>query len=347
MIIRRISRIPFLSIILLIAIIPHIFSEDLYPIKVGKDKYGYINAEGKLAIEAKFTRAYTFENGIAPVEENNKWSCINEKGETLFTLDVDHISPFSQGLAIVSIKQKGSPYSKKGYIDNKGNYIISPQFLSADDFQENMAVVSNDMKNYFFIDLKGVNVFNMYFDQCYGFKENYSLVRIKKEKNTVFMLLHKSGTLSNLPEGFSFNGDSLWEGYLSVMKGNQYFFWNLSTNEIFMVEEGYEARPCIVNGCYSVTDGKTELEGVRNIRGDWILPCKYESVVPLEDGLFLYKENGYDGFLDENGKVFIEAQFIGLNHFKNDLASFNTRNGMDGGYVSKKGEIFLGRDYLE
>lgn len=345
--ITKINKVIFLVLVLLIAFMAHIFSEDLYPIKVGKDKYGYINKQGKLVIKAKYTRAYSFENGIAPVEEGQKWSCINEDGEVLFSLAVDHISPYSEGFAVVSIKQKGSPYSKKGYIDIKGKYVLPPQYLSAGDFKNGYAAVSYDMEKFFYIDTKGTDVFKMSFDQCYGFNENYSLVRIKIEEEVVFMLLHKSGTLLTLPEGFSCNGDYLSEGYLSLIKEGQYYFWNPITNEILSVAEGYESRPNIVKGCYSVTNKKTELEGVMNIRGDWILPCTFESIVPLEDGLFLYKENGDDGFLDNKGKVFIKAQFIGLNHFKKDLASFNARNGMDGGYVSKNGEIFLGREYLE
>ncbi|MBF7048142.1 WG repeat-containing protein, partial [Campylobacter volucris] len=45
------------------------------------NKWGFIDKNGKLIIEAKYDNAYDFSEGLARVELNGKWGFINKKGE--------------------------------------------------------------------------------------------------------------------------------------------------------------------------------------------------------------------------------------------------------------------------
>src|SRR3981081_1947991 len=75
-------------------------SSGIFPIKVG-GKYGFIDRNGKVAIQPQFDEAARFQDGLAPVSVNKAW----------------------------------------GYIDRNGKLAINPQFEMADPFSENMALV--------------------------------------------------------------------------------------------------------------------------------------------------------------------------------------------------------------
>lgn len=49
--------------------------------KDAKGKWGFVNSDGKIAIEPKFDEAMSFSNGLAAVRSGDKWGFINESGE--------------------------------------------------------------------------------------------------------------------------------------------------------------------------------------------------------------------------------------------------------------------------
>lgn len=57
------------------------FSEGLAVAKVEGDKVGYIAPDGSWAIEPKYTAGHAFVNGMARVQQDEKWGIINRSGE--------------------------------------------------------------------------------------------------------------------------------------------------------------------------------------------------------------------------------------------------------------------------
>lgn len=51
--------------------------------KDSKGKWGFVNSDGKIAIEPKFDEAMSFSNGLAAVRSGDKWGFINESGEVV------------------------------------------------------------------------------------------------------------------------------------------------------------------------------------------------------------------------------------------------------------------------
>ena len=49
--------------------------------KDSKGKWGFVNSDGKTAIEPKYDEAMSFSNGLAAVRSGDKWGFINESGE--------------------------------------------------------------------------------------------------------------------------------------------------------------------------------------------------------------------------------------------------------------------------
>lgn len=109
-------------------------SENLAVIQVGK-KYGYQDAEGHTAIEARFDNAYEFFDGLAAVKVGNKWGFIDRYGKPIVAIKFDNASSFNDGLAAVKIGNKW------GFIDRQGSMKIEPTFDEAASFNDNTAWV--------------------------------------------------------------------------------------------------------------------------------------------------------------------------------------------------------------
>lgn len=144
------------------------FSEGLAEVCDTNHLMGFIDRSGQWVVPPRY-RAFSpysnFSEGLACVATNCgptndalntqfKWGYINKKGEQVIDFNFDGASEFSEGLAAVSKKLKAdyvdekngkhlipSPFSKGGYIDKTGKYVIPPQFDSVWSFSEGLARV--------------------------------------------------------------------------------------------------------------------------------------------------------------------------------------------------------------
>lgn len=345
-----IIKINKIALLLICFLLFNCFAEEqeLYRIKIGREGTGYINNKGELIIPPIFSTAYAFENGIAAAEKENVWYYINNKGEILFSIpNVDHIGPFSEDLAVVTkydFNNKTIGY--QGYIDQKGKIVITTQFRGAESFKNGLAVVTYDLKEYFYINKKGEDVFNKRFITATDFNEGYAVVAVidrVKEKN--FALIDKKGNFISLPKGYTFHTEEVKNNYIILKNDGLYIFWNPTTGEIKDSIKGYVPR-ILASNMYSIVDPKTGLYGVVSLQGKVILPCVYEYLKPLDDGFIYFEEKEYGGFLDQQGSVVIPSNFYLLSPFKGDMANFFPPSGFDGGYVRRDGKVFKGKDYL-
>ena len=119
----------------------------LYPIEEG-GKFGYIDAQGKVAIKPQFDDAKSFSEGLARVKIGRKWGFINQTGNLVILPQFQLASgqeannrslDFHEGMAAVSLDG-----GKWGYIDRSGQIVIQPKYDQADRFAEGIARVSAD-----------------------------------------------------------------------------------------------------------------------------------------------------------------------------------------------------------
>ncbi|MFV0389207.1 MAG: WG repeat-containing protein [Pyrinomonadaceae bacterium] len=95
------------------------FSEGLVAFE--KDgKWGYLNRDGKVAIEPRFEDARDFGEGLAAVKIGSNWGFIDSNGEIAIAADFSEvITNFRNGLAYVS---KGN---RIGYVNRRGDWVWS------------------------------------------------------------------------------------------------------------------------------------------------------------------------------------------------------------------------------
>ncbi len=71
---------------------------NLYPVRHGNG-FGFIDASGKLLIEARFDSALDFSEGLAPVKIAGLWGFVDRNGELVIDAVYDRVHEFAEGLA--------------------------------------------------------------------------------------------------------------------------------------------------------------------------------------------------------------------------------------------------------
>jgi hypothetical protein len=129
----------------------------LVPVQVG-EKWGYADNTGNLVIAPSFDEAESFSEGLAaialrigpkPADEQPesplgllvhnkfKWGFIDEKGQIVVPPQYASVGVFAEGLARVRV---GEGFGAKwGYINTTGQMVIMLQFYHAEDFKDGRA----------------------------------------------------------------------------------------------------------------------------------------------------------------------------------------------------------------
>jgi hypothetical protein len=130
----------------------------------------YIDPAGKIVFEmSEALEAGVFRNGLARVKNNeDKWGFVDATGKVVVNYQFDDAADFHEELcAVMKWKESDTAlgYPEWGYIDTKGEYVIRPQFKNAGSFYDGLAPVSNDGDLWGFIDTKGAVVINPQFEE--------------------------------------------------------------------------------------------------------------------------------------------------------------------------------------
>lgn len=72
-----------------------IHSNEFAAVKIG-DKWGYINSEGKIVIDAQYEEAKSFSNGLAGVSDGAFWSFINTNNEKVIAGEYGDVNYFNR-----------------------------------------------------------------------------------------------------------------------------------------------------------------------------------------------------------------------------------------------------------
>lgn len=131
------------------------FSAGLAPVKTDRsdDSWGYINQRGEIKIRVQFDDAREFDahTGLAPVFIDTLWAYIDTHGRIKINPQFEDARPFMRGLA--AAKKEG----KWGFINSGGSWAVPNRFSAVSDFQDELALVSENTKRYF-IDKSGHTV---------------------------------------------------------------------------------------------------------------------------------------------------------------------------------------------
>lgn len=168
------------------------FKNGLCPIKI-KNKWGYMNSLGEMAIQPQYDYARTFsEEGLARVKKgeyyyfidkagnevlkydhiftgfpNNRAAVlidgekhlINKKGEIIYNINADKIYPFRDDNYALTIKD-----DKASLIDTLGNIVLTTEYEFIGTFNNGIAVVITEDGKYGYIDITGKEIIPVKYD---------------------------------------------------------------------------------------------------------------------------------------------------------------------------------------
>ena len=85
-------------------------------------KYGFIDKDGEIRIDPRFTTVRPFSEGVAAVEIDDKWGYIDQTGTFAINPQFQFAYSFNGGFAVVRMIEPFDWY----YIDKAGNFAEGP-----------------------------------------------------------------------------------------------------------------------------------------------------------------------------------------------------------------------------
>lgn len=134
--------------------------------------YGFMDTTGSIVIPAQYKTVSPFKEGLALVSKNNKFGYINKKGEVAVAMTYDGGLDFEQGRAII---EKSDRY---GMIDRTGAVIIEPEFEDLGVISENLIYGLRDSL-YAYYNTSGKQVIGERFTEAFSFSKGLAKVEEK------------------------------------------------------------------------------------------------------------------------------------------------------------------------
>lgn len=318
----------------------------LYPFRDDDtDLWGFLDAQGNIAIEAKFSELKYFTQGVAAVNYEGQWGFINYLGQFVVEPKYLKVADFSDN--------KTAPvgtYEQSYYIDRRGKKAIVPKqdYAGILPYSEGLAGVQSHNNKWGFIDEEGNEVIKTKFDLVTPFSDGLALVRIGYK----YTYIDKSGKLV-FPVESSY-GTKFKDGR-ALADGDDGHKILASNGEVVKILNKMNPDPrCDSQKGYSegllgirflplgVTESLTSRLrmkcGFVDRDGNVVIEAKFDEVGQFIDGLAGVKIGSKHGYIDKNGNVVIEAKFDKVSNFHKGLATVSEPPLVPYGYINQQGE---------
>ncbi|MDS0527578.1 WG repeat-containing protein [Clostridium sp. SHJSY1] len=226
-----------------------------------------------------------------------------------------------------------------GYIDYTGEIVIEPMYKNANDFSDDIALVTTADGKKKFINEKNEELFTVDFEGISSFNNGYAFFR--KDGKTGF--INKNGEIEIQPEidWVIKNFDS---NSLSIVEVKEK--WGvIDKSGDFVVEPIYEGINDFGDGLMSARlNGKA---GFIDINGNVKIDFKFTDVGPFSEGIAIASIDGEKyGYIDNSGEFIIQPEYYNGFDFKDGLAAVTLK--LDGrwGFINKEGELVIKNKYI-
>lgn len=309
----------------------------LIPVKQG-EYWGYIDQDGKVAINPQFKSAYTFREGLALFENTEgKYGYIDEKGNIVINAVYKNAGAFNEGLAAV-VKEN----QRIEFIDRSGKTALTlgAEIETATGFKEGRARVQISGKPAY-INKEGKVVINAsQFSESYTFSDGLALVSQVVKDEEKYGFIDKDGKVAITPQ---FEGAGpFYDGMAMIRMDKKYGFINKEGK--IVITPQFESAREFSEGLCPVQQG--ELWGFVDEAGKFVINPQYKWTHGFNKaGLCPVKATTNDkwGFIDKKGKMVIEPQFESVTNFYDDVAvvGLNEKYGV----IGKEGKYLVNPTY--
>lgn len=327
------------------------------------NKWGFINTEGKVVVEAKYQSGFDtpfYSNGLALVFDPSKssWGYFDKQGNVAIDFTFYNATPFYDSLATSYIPGSAADpnsYAHWRIINMKGEIVVN-EFPNHHSFttyiKEGLAQFNKDFK-YGFVDKKGkIKIKNIY-DEARDFSNGFAAVKLNEKWGII-------DTAGNVKVDFQFTNEPMPVhcGRTFVLGAN-FKFALIDTSGKIIVDPEYKQVFPFNEGFTVVSkmdDKYQETWYIIDVNGKVIK--EFKQTGKEKDKIAFYSgfseglavaQQGYGanrGFIDTKGKVVIPFDFsMKLGTFNNGLAyaeKFEKKtNKKTAGFIDKKGKFVL------
>ncbi len=226
------------------------------------------------AIPAKYQFADRFYEGVARIQQDDKWGFIAFSGKEITPVIYEDAFNIREGLAAVKLN------GKWGFIDRTGKEVIPFNYMLASSFSEDRAAVSNG-EFWGFIDSKG----HLGIEHMFGYDENVYPIFKEGLANVKFREKYGYiGTLGQIIIKFEYDyALPFKDGLAAVEKDFYWGFINKKGKEIVKIKyEISDTFPIFKDGlCPVSVNGKY---GYVNTNGQEVIPLIYDYAANFEKG---------------------------------------------------------------
>lgn len=113
------------------------------------DLTGVLDLKGNILIPAKYETISEYRDNLALIVENLTYQLVDKSGKKLLPTGQEYLSFAGEKLLLVF---KDNKY---GYLDYSGKVVIPFKFQNAQPFENGLALVSEDLENFYYINAKG------------------------------------------------------------------------------------------------------------------------------------------------------------------------------------------------
>ena len=289
--------------------------------------------EKQVAVSGKEKKAKNAgRDETATTGQPGKWGYINKRGEFVITPQFDSAASFKNGLAPVRIGDLDT--GKYGYINTSGEFVATSQFDWAYSFSEGLACVRIGGK-YGYINTGLEYIVTPQFSKAWSFSEGLAAVKIGSE----WGYINKQGKVIIKPQFRE--ASSFSEGLARVKIGYKWGYINKQGKVV--IKPQFNSARSFSESLVQVHIIETGKSGYINKSGIYVIAPKFDGANSFSEGLAPVCIGDKWGYIDKKGKIVIDPQYDWSEPFKNGLAFVRMGDPKTGKYgvINKSGEYVV------
>jgi hypothetical protein len=283
----------------------------LYPVANDNAKWGYINLRGEVVIPFRFERAYSFNEGLAPVFLNGKAGYINSAGEIEIPLVYSSAGSFNKGAA------KVTKDGKEFFINHKAEQMTN---VSADmDWLNDDYIAYKSGGLYGIKDLSGNILKKPFMTDFFGYSEGLAAVKVGGKWGFMdenFNIVIPPTYTEKLVYAFN-NGIARFKknGKVGAINKTGGVVIEAKYDDLYEYENGL--LPFMQNGKW----------GYMKLNEEVVITPQYLSAIPFEFGLAIVKDTNLKSHLINSNNERLISDMDGIIIFTEKLIGIDTKGG--------------------
>lgn len=308
-----------------------------YPIKVN-DLWGYIDCNGEVKIEPKYSSANFMIGDVTLVSKEDSVILLNRTGYEIRKFLFDEAWPIEFDGNLLKLEHADSVY----FYDTTGNdFLALPRipYFNISSFMNCNRLLLSSSNGFCFIDNKGKTKFKFKEGIPSDFDEESALAAVFFKNKICFI-----DTIGKTK--FCFDGDNSSEfssGLALIQNGDKKFFIDKSGKKVLSVSKYDEVFPFVGE---MAEIGKAGKRGFIDKSGRELIPPIYYRVDFFSSGVVAVRPTRERKFyfIDQNNQKIIDQSFdyVESPGFVGDLAW--VKKGNKQGWINKKGEFVWSED---